>query len=526
MAALRKAQLRTGSLILVLLVAGILAAVNIIAQRFFFRLDLTEDKRHSVAPATRAILEGMDDVVGIDVYFSRDLPPYLTTLRREVEDTLDEYRAFSKGNLSVEFKDPGDDPVTRERLRALGIPEIQLEILEKDQFRLTTAYMGIALRYGGRSEAIPVVQNTSRLEYELTSAILRLTTEERKSVGWIGGSRQGAAPAAANPLQRELAKFYEIESLQTDGLREIPDGIDTLVLVGPRELPDEARFAVDQFLMGGGRVVFLVDHFSLDAGGVYPAPVESGVHDLLEGYGVRVNRDVVIEPASNAPASFSSGIMQFRLPYPFWPRVTRKFLNGEHPVTAGLESIVIPWTSSLDVLADEEGNVRAEVLAASTPSSWTESGRYDFSPQRRLRLPVEEGARRSRPLVVLLQGRFRSAWKDREPPSADEGAPAALLDESEETAILVIGSSSMARPEFLRQFPADAVFLMNAVDWMTFGTDLIGIRSRTGGERALSEFTAREKTLLKAANVVVLPALVALYGFVTLLARRRRKNAG
>jgi len=512
-------------MILVLLVAGILAAVNIIAQRFFFRLDLTEDKRHSVAPATRAVLEALDDVVGIDVYFSRDLPPYLTTLRREVEDTLDEYRAFSRGNLSLEFKDPGDDPVTRERLRALGIPEIQLEILEKDQFHLTTAYMGIALRYGGRSEAIPVVQSTSRLEYELTSAILRLTTQERKRVGWIGGSREGAAPAAGNPLQMELGKFYEMENLPTEGLREIPDGVDTLVLVGPRDFPDEARFAVDQFLMGGGRAIFLVDHFSMADGGVYPVPVESGVHDLLEGYGVRVNRDVVIEPASNAPASFSSGIMQFRVPYPFWPRVTRKFLSGSHPVTAGLESIVIPWTSSLDVLAEEGGDVRGEVLAASTPSSWTESGRYDFSPQRRLQLPAEEGARRSRPLAILLQGRFRSAWKDREPPPADEGGPAALIDESEETAVLVIGSSSMARPEFLQQFPANAVFLMNAVDWMAFGTDLIGIRSRMGGERALSELTVRERSLLKAANVLVLPSLVALYGFVTLLARRRRKNA-
>ena len=170
--------LRSGSLALILIVTGILIAVNVIAQRFFFRLDLTEDRRYSIAPATRAVLEGMDDVVNIDTYFSRNLPPYLINLRRQVEDTLDEYRAYSGGMLHVEFKEPGGDPFTLEKLRTLGIPQVQLEILEKDQFRMTNVYLGIALLYGGRKEVIPVVQDTSRLEYELTGALVRLMSPE------------------------------------------------------------------------------------------------------------------------------------------------------------------------------------------------------------------------------------------------------------------------------------------------------------------------------------------------------------
>jgi ABC-2 type transport system permease protein len=519
----RRLENRRWSPLLVFLTAGILIAVNVIAQNVFVRADLTENRRFSVAPATRKVLEGMDDVVNVDAWFSRDLPPYLSTLRREVGDLLEEYGAYSGGNLNVRFRDPGDDPVEREKLRALGIPELQLEILEKDQFQLTTAYMGIALHYGGRTESLPVVQGTSRLEYELTSAILRLTAEEKKRIGWLGGS----APAQGEaPLQRELGRFYDVEHLSPAAPEAIGEGIDTLVLEGPRDLGDETRLAIDQFIMKGGKAVFLVDHYSLEGGGLFPAPFESGVHDMLETYGVRVNRDVVIEPVSNAQASFSSGFMQFRIPYPFWPRVGRKELSAEHPITAGLESVVIPWTSSLELVTGEGGEVRGEVLAASTPASWVESERYDFSPQRRLRLPADEGELGSRPLALLLQGRFPSFWKDRQPPPAPEGSePMELIEKSEETSILVVGSSSMARAEFLQQFPSDAVFLMNVLDWMTFGTDLIGIRSRTGGERVLDDLPHRTRTLLKVVNTVILPALLAVYGGVRLALRRRRRHA-
>jgi gliding-associated putative ABC transporter substrate-binding component GldG len=527
MGKMKRGQLRTGSTILVLIVLGILAAVNIIAQRYFFRLDLTEDKRYSIAPATRAVLERMDDVVNVDAYFSRNLPPYLANLRRQVEDTLAEYRAYSGGRLSVQFKDPGSDPVTQQRLRSLGIPEVQLEILEEDQFRLTTAYLGIALHYGGRKEVLPVVQSVGRLEYELTSAILRLTTPERKGLGWLAGSREEISlQGGGSPLRGELGRLYDIRDLSPEDLREVPPEVQTVIVEGPEGLPEEARFALDQFLMRGGSAVFLIDHFSIPEGGIFPVPMESGVHDLLEHYGVRVNRDVLVEPFYNAQVSFSSGFMQFRIPYPYWPRVPRDLLGREHPVTAGLESIVLPWASSLEVLADEGSGVRAEVLASSSPSSWTVSGQYDFSPQKRVSPPMSKDERGERPLAVLLQGSFRSFWAEKEPPPAgEEAAPPEVVGESPETSILVLGTSRPAQTEFLRQFPENAVFLMNAVDWMTFGPDLIGIRSRTSGERTLPELPRRTKTILKVGNVVIVPALLGLFGIVYLASRRRRKHA-
>jgi gliding-associated putative ABC transporter substrate-binding component GldG len=469
----------------------------------------------------------MDDVVNVDAYFSRGLPPYLINLRRQVEDTLDEYRAYSGGRLHVEFKEPGNDPVTMEKLRSLGIPQVQLEILEKDQFKLTNVYLGIALLYGGRKEVIPVVQDISRLEYELTGAIVRLTSPEKKGVGWFAGSAGSATPRrGGSPLTQELGRFYDVRELGPEDLLEIPAQIRTLVIEGPQDLSEEARFALDQFLMGGGKAVFLVDHFSMPAGAISPIPMESGVHDLLEHYGVRLSRDVVVEPYYNATASFSSGFMTFRLPYPYWPRIPRDLLGREHPISSGLETVTFPWTSSLEVVAGEESGIAAEVLVSSSSQSWTESGRYNFSPQKKIIPPRSSEEMKSRPLAVLLSGRFPSFYEEREAPPPDEGEePPTVVRESPETSILVVGSSRPANGEFLRLFPENAVFLMNAIDWMTFGSELIGIRSRTSGQRTLPDLPARAKTALKVGNVVLFPAAIALFGFLTLVLRRRRRNA-
>ncbi len=516
--------LRSGSLALIFIVTGILIAVNVIAQRYFFRLDLTEDRRYSIAPATRAVLEGLEDVVNIDTYFSRNLPPYLINLRRQVEDTLDEYRAYSGGRLHVEFKEPGGDPFTLEKLRTLGIPQVQLEILEKDQFRMTNVYLGISLLYGGRKEVIPVVQDTSRLEYELTGALVRLTSPEKKGVGWFAGS--APAGGGGNPMARELRRFYDVRELGPDDMRAIPADIRTLVVEGPRDLSEEARFSLDQFLMGGGKAIFLVDHFSMPAGAISPVPMESGVHDLLEHYGVRLSRDIVVEPYYNATASFTSGFMSFRIPYPYWPRLPRDLLDREHPVSSGLETITLPWTSSLEVVAGEDSGLIATLLASSSPQSWTESAPYNFSPQKKIIPPQSGEEMKSRPLAVLLSGRFPSFYQEREPPPPAEGEePPAVVRESPETSILVVGSSRPVNEEFLRLFPENAVFLLNAVDWMTFGSELIGIRSRTSGMRTLSELSARGKTALKVGNVILFPAAIALFGFLTLFLRRRRRSA-
>ena len=274
--------------------------------------------------------------------------------------------------------------------------------------------------------------------------------------------------------------------------------------------------------MRGGRAVFLVDHFEIPEGSLAAVPAESGVHDLLERYGVKVARDVVGEPRLNAPAAFSSGFMQFRIAYPWWLRVPGAALDREHPVSARLESIVLPWTSSLEPSLPAGGGVTSTVLARSSKEAYGVSGNYDFSPQPRREVDPSRTAAADRPLIVLLAGRFPSFWRDKVPPTARPGGESPKFRaESVETSILVVGTSRLAQPDFLRQFPENGTFLLNAVDWMTLGPELIGIRSRITDERRLPPVSDQARSFIKIVNVIGVPLLIALLGILRLNARRR-----
>jgi ABC-type uncharacterized transport system involved in gliding motility auxiliary subunit len=216
--------------------------------------------------------------------------------------------------------------------------------------------------------------------------------------------------------------------------------------------------------------------------------------------------------------------MQFRIAYPWWVRVPGADLDRENPVTSRLEDLVLPWASSLEPVAPAPAGVTATVLAKSSREAFAVSGDYDFSPQPRSRETAgQKTPAAGRPLAVLLSGKFPSFWRDKAPPAGAGGAAAPQVrGESPETSLLVLGTSRLAEPEFLRQFPENGAFLLNAVDWMTFGPDLIGIRSRVSDERVLGPASERTKAAIKLLNVVGVPLLVALIGIVRLNARRRR----
>jgi ABC-2 type transport system permease protein len=520
--AARRHLIRLNRIAQTAIIAGILIAANVVAQRWFARWDLTERREYSLSPATKKLLGGLEDRVVVNAYFSRRLPPYLTTVRRQVQDVLEEYRAFSRGRLEIEFADPGDDPVTEQRLRALGIPKVQLEVLERDQYQLTNVYLGLTLLHAGRQEVIPIIQEPGNLEYELTAALLRLTSPVKKTVGWLGAATPDQRSGGADPLRGELGRLYNLRDLGAAGLTAIPDDVATLVVAGPHDLDEPARYALDQFIMRGGRAVFLVDHFEIPEGSLAAVPQESGVHDLLERYGVKVARDVVGEPRLNAPAAFSSGFMQFRIAYPWWVRVPGKALDREHPVTARLEDIVLPWASSLEPAVPAGGGVKAAVLARSSQEAFAASGTYDFSPQPRREIDPTKNLAADRPLVVLLTGRFPSFWRGKTlPAGVGVKSAAAARAESVETSILVVGTSRLAQAEFLRQFPENGAFLLNAVDWMTLGPDLIGIRSRVADERMLTPVTEQAKSFIRVVTIIGVPLLIALLGVLRLNARRR-----
>jgi gliding-associated putative ABC transporter substrate-binding component GldG len=538
---MRGGKLKAGSqsLLLVVLLLAILILVNFLSLRAFVRLDLTQNQEFTISPASRHLLGKLPDLVHIKVYFSRDLPPYLVGLRRRVEDLLDEYRAYSGGKLRVEFVDPESDLQREQQVQQLGIPKLQLNIIEKDKAQVKPAYLGLAVLYEDKKEIIPIIRRIDNLEYELTARISKLTRPETKTIGFLQGHQEWDIYEEYSRLRQALEKQYEVITVETAQGRPVADEVDTLVVAKPEGLSRRDKYELDQFLMRGGKLVLLLDWVKLERG-LTTTTIDSKLEDLLKHYGVRLNHDLVLDGRFNAPASFSTGFFNFRIPYPYWVRVVKQGLAADHPALADLETVVFPWTSSLTLLEEKLAEHEVIRLASSSSYSWNRISRYfTLNPQQRF-IPPGEDRLKSHLLAVAISGSFSSFYADKEiPPVAKGDKPEEQAEEelkleaegerktipkSPETQLLVISNSRLLTNNFINQFRGNALFFLNLIDWLNVGPELIKIRARQVNDRPLKEISDRQKGYIKFANSLGAALLVVVFGLVKLYLRRRAQR--
>jgi len=487
---------------------------NLIFYRHFIRIDLTEDKIYTLSESSKKVMRNLDDLINIKVYFSKKLPTNLLILRQEVRDLLEEYKTYAHGNLKVEFIDPKDDPQIESQVLRLGIPTVQMNILEKDKFEVVKGYLGMAFFYEDRVEIIPVIESTENLEYEITSRILKVRRGKTESVGLLVSKDNDRYEI----LKSELEKQYNVRTYYPGD--EIPDTLRVLILTTLKDLDSLDIFRLDQYIMKGGKVIFLVDAVEIDEN-LRTSTVPQDKFKILENYGIKVNTDLVLD-RFNEVAPFSQGMIRFFVPYPYWVKIQKRGFDSKHPVVQRLESLVLPWTSSLEITLDSASTVNAVVLAKSSPHSWIQKGFFNLNPQA-IRRPSKDGTE-EHALVVLLNGVFKSYYKNGNIPegiSKDN-----LITESVETQLLVVGNSRFVEDIYTQFFPENLVFLLNVVDYMSLSEDLIAIRSKGVTDRPLKELTERSKMIFKIANTYGMAVLVVIFGLIRYAWRRKERKRG
>jgi ABC-2 type transport system permease protein len=270
-------------------------------------------------------------------------------------------------------------------------------------------------------------------------------------------------------------------------------------------------------------------------GGLGARPIRSGLENLLPFYGVKVDENLVLDRQC-AVAGFRSGYFQYMVPYPYWPRINKENLSKENPVVSRLETILMPWVSAVSESEMKPEGVQFIKLAWSSPQSWVLTGPYNLNPQP-ITLP-EATTMKSYTVAAALTGKFKSYYADKEiPPAAPDTVAMAIpqaeppkLAESPETQIFVCGSSQVVNNNFLGQFPANMTFLLNAIDWVALGNDLIAIRSRSVSDRPidpemLKDEAEGKRNTIKFAGIFGMPILLTLFGMVRWLSHRREKKA-
>ena len=527
-----------------LLAAVLLILVNTIAFSHFIRWDFTEDKQYVISEVSKKTVDNLDDLVAVKVYFSQKLPPNLVPLSQYVQDILEEYQAYSNGNLQVEFLDPSKEEIAEEA-KSLGIPEVQMNVLEKDKWQVQNGFLGIGLLYLDKKEIIPVVRQTNGFEYDFTSALKRLTATEVKSVGFLTGN---SAHGIDNPntseepelndygvVARELSKTYNVKKVSAEFGAEIKD-IDTLVIPGPKEqLSERELFEIDQFIIGGGRAIFLVD-------GAQVLPdftaevVETGLQEFLNHYGVSVKNNFVLDKI-NETVPFNSGLIQFLLPYPFWPKFVAANLNKENPIVSELETVTMTWVSSVFKSGDSpQINLEVEELVTTSPDGWIQESPFNLDPNQEFN--IEDSLRANQSVMVLATAAFKSYFEGKSVPLLEIENEEGVLEKVENSdagreiipsmnengQIIVIGDSDFITDNMLNSFPQNLTLFLNAVDYLTLDSDLILIRSKQVTERPLEELTDSQRLMVKAIGVLLAPALFIVFGILRALWRKKRKN--
>ncbi|KPJ54244.1 hypothetical protein AMJ39_01475 [candidate division TA06 bacterium DG_24] len=522
----RRATQRTTSITLVVILVVILIVANILAARRFVRVDLTDGKIHTLSAASRRIASRLDDLLTIEVYISDKLPPHLIGLRNDIEDLLTEYRAYSGGNINVRVLDPADDPEMQRKLQHLGVPRVQMNIIERDQARVISGYLGMALFYEDRAEVIPVIEATSMLEYDLSVGIIKVTGERRPKIGFLLTGSEYDFVEDFESLRSELTRQYDVREVTLDRARGIPEDINTLLIMGVRDLDEWQQYQIDQFIMRGGKSLFMIDAVEIGEG-LMAVAQEAVPYDQLHHYGIDVQKNLVLD-ASNEMASFSSGFFSFFVPYPFWVKVRQEGFSQDNPIVSRLESLSLPWTSSLETVPDMGPEVEVIPLARSSPRSWRQAERFDLNPQQDFGAWMI-GDPQPEMVVALLSGSFTSYFAERDVPAPEQGPPPPPeepIAESPSNQMIVIGNSRLATDDFMSRFPANMVFLLNTVDWFSLSEDLISIRSRGVTDRPLSQLTQPQKAAFKIVNTYAMALAIVIFGLARLVLRRRDRLAG
>lgn len=563
----KKIKNRSEFIIFILAILGVLVVVNYFGIRIFKRYDMTQGKEYSISPATKKILKKLDDIITIKVFFSKNLPPNITKTVMDVKDILSEYGAYAGKNLRISWEDPAESEQGKELARSLGIPEVQLQTYEKDKVQAIKAYLGIGILYADKKEAIPVVQNLQNLEYDLTMAIMKVSRSSVPKVAILKTDTfpslppQYRAQMPKNPesTEEKLAKVfeqlrtnYDVNTVDLSSGTPIDSGIKTLIIPGGENMTERKLFEIDQFFMKGGNLIVLADAVTVNLQyGAMASPTESKLLDLLEFYGVRVEKNLILDHSCSqvsVPQQVGPFTMNVAVPYPYFVRLGAENFKKDITAVSTLSDVVLPWVSSLTLLVDQQkddstatastqDSVKAMVLAHSSAKSWPLTGRFDLNPQQQWAPPVNNLKQYN--LAAYLNGHFKSYYSGKSIPSVNSDANDTLsqinLKEPANDAgrqiipsnanghLIVIGDADFVSGQNAGA-PGNIAMLMNMVDWLSLDDNLISIRSRALTDRTIDSDLLKKESkapnIIRLINVVGMPLLVAIIGLVIFINRR------
>jgi gliding-associated putative ABC transporter substrate-binding component GldG len=515
------------TLIRLAVVLAILVLLNFVSVRWFGRIDVTANGQFTLANASKSLMRGLDDKVTVKAYFTEDLPAPYNNHRRILLDQLNEYRAYAGGNFQFEFIDPTGEKAEQEAQQQ-GIAPVQVQVVKEDKFEVKRAYMGMVFLYEDRKEVLPVIQNTSTLEYEISSTVKRLTSRTQRKIGFLSAA---GAPGMQelSRVQEVLRRQYEITPVDASKGTPIPADVAALIVVSPASpISEPVKFQIDQYLMRGGKVAFLLNRVDANLQNRFGRALDLNLDDMLQQYGLRLNADLVRdEQCANVTIvqqQFGFNI-QSQVPFPYLP-VVGTFSPG-NVMVKDLRNLVLFFASSIDTVGVGAKGLHAEILARTSKHSGRQTGMFAFDPLATY--APEDFSESGIALAAVVDGKFTSLYQGR--PAPTDTTPGAVspsgpsLNASPDTRIVLVGDGDFIRDQFMGGSRDNMTFFANMIDYMVDDAGLITIRTKDATLPQLDQVGDGTKKLIKYANLIVPPLLVLGYGAIRWRMRKARKKA-
>ena len=536
--------------------------INLISNFFFKRFDLTQDKRYTLSETTLNIIKDVESPLYIEVYLEGNFPPEFKRLQNETKQLLEEFTAYNS-NIIFNFKNPIEKEETRvEKMKefyAKGMQPLSITMEDKGKQSQEVVFPWAQATYGdkftkvallknlmGASTEQKVISSVQHLEFGFAEAINKISKEKQKKIAVIKGNGELIEPFMADFL-RTVKESYYIGPFTLDSVAKQPTQTlealkkyDLAVIAKPTEaFTEEEKQVLDQFIMNGGKTLWLVDVVSADMDSLYnetgtilAAQRELNLTDMFFKYGIRINpllvKDEYATPIKLASGNQGSETQMQEYTWKFAPFI---YPTSTNPIVKNMEGIKFEFASPIEILKND---IKKTVLLSSSEYSKTVGTPSPISLDMVTEetTPEEYEGKGLLPVAVLMEGKFKSMYQNRVLPFKDNSFQAI----GKENKMIVISDGDVIKNQLDKGVPLELgfdkwtnqlygnkEFLMNCVNYLLDDNGLINIRSKDVDLPLLNkEEVYKNYTMAQMVTVGLPIVILAIFGFLFTFLRKRK----
>jgi gliding-associated putative ABC transporter substrate-binding component GldG len=536
--------------------------INLISNFFFKRFDLTQDKRYTLSETTLNIIKTVDSPLYIDVYLEGNFPAEFKRLQNETKQLLEEFSAYNS-NIVFQFK----NPIEKEEMRVevmkqfyeRGMQPLSITVEDKGKQSQEVVFPWAQATYGdkftkvsllknlmGASTEEKVISSVQHLEFGFAEAINKISKEKQKKIAVIKGNGEFHDIFIADFVKSVRESYYigtfTLDSVATQPTQSLEalKKYDLAVIAKPTEAFSESEKQVlDQFIMNGGKTIWLVDAVSADMDSMYnetgtilAAQRELNLTDMFFKYGIRMNpllvKDEYATPIKIATGNQGSETQFQEYTWKFAPFI---YPTSTNPIVKNMEGIKFEFASPIELL---KNNVKKTVLLSSSEYSKTIGTPTPISLDMVTEetTPEEYEGKGLLPVAVLLEGKFKSAYQNRVLPFEDK----AFQSEGKDNKMIVISDGDVIKNQldkgaplelgfdkWTNQLYGNKDFLLNCVNYLLDDNGLINIRSKDVDLPLLNKEEVYKNYTTAQMITVGLPIVIlAIFGFLFTFLRKRK----